>query len=74
VLPPLRVTPHLAIVDREAAIDRAIHDAAPTDVVVLAGKGHEKYQVIGDRSLPFDDVAIAKAALVRRRGNRRRVS
>jgi UDP-N-acetylmuramoyl-L-alanyl-D-glutamate--2,6-diaminopimelate ligase len=74
VLPPLRVTPYVTIVDREAAIERAIHDAAPTDVVVLAGKGHEKYQVIGDRSLPFDDVAVARAALNRRRGNRRRVS
>ncbi len=74
VLPPLRVTPYLTIVDREAAIDRAIQDAASTDVVVLAGKGHEKYQVIGDRSLPFDDVAVARAALDRRRGHRRRVS
>jgi UDP-N-acetylmuramoyl-L-alanyl-D-glutamate--2,6-diaminopimelate ligase len=74
VLPPLRVTPYLTIVDREAAIDRAIHDAAPGDVIVLAGKGHEKYQVIGDRSLPFDDVAVAKTGLTRRRGHRRRVS
>jgi UDP-N-acetylmuramoyl-L-alanyl-D-glutamate--2,6-diaminopimelate ligase len=34
--------------------------------VLIAGKGHEKYQVIGDRSLPFDDVAVARAALDRR--------
>ncbi len=70
-LAPLKVTPHLAIVDRALAIERAIQDANPADVVVLAGKGHEKYQVIGDRSLPFDDEAIAKAALDRRRTNRR---
>jgi UDP-N-acetylmuramoyl-L-alanyl-D-glutamate--2,6-diaminopimelate ligase len=74
VLPPLRVTPYLTLVDREAAIEKSIHDAAPSDVVVLAGKGHEKYQVIGDRSLPFDDVAVARTALNRRRTNRRRVS
>jgi UDP-N-acetylmuramoyl-L-alanyl-D-glutamate--2,6-diaminopimelate ligase len=73
VLPPIRVTPYLTIVDREAAIDRAIRDAAPGDVVLIAGKGHEKYQVIGDRTLPFDDVAVAQAALTRRR-TRARVS
>ena len=59
VLPPIRVTPHLAIVDRGAAIERAVREAAPGDVVLIAGKGHEKYQVIGDKSLPFDDVAVA---------------
>jgi UDP-N-acetylmuramoyl-L-alanyl-D-glutamate--2,6-diaminopimelate ligase len=67
VLPPIRVTPYLTLVDREAAIDRAIREANPGDVVLLAGKGHEKYQVIGERSLPFDDVAVARAALARRR-------
>jgi UDP-N-acetylmuramoyl-L-alanyl-D-glutamate--2,6-diaminopimelate ligase len=53
--------------DRRVAIDRAIAEAAPGDVVVIAGKGHEKYQVIRDRELPFDDVAVAVAALARRR-------
>jgi UDP-N-acetylmuramoyl-L-alanyl-D-glutamate--2,6-diaminopimelate ligase len=36
-------------------------------VVLVAGKGHEQYQVIGDRTLPFDDAAVAREALVRRR-------
>ena len=59
VLPPLRVTPHLSIVDRGLAVERAVREARPGDTVLIAGKGHEKYQVIGDKSLPFDDVAVA---------------
>jgi UDP-N-acetylmuramoyl-L-alanyl-D-glutamate--2,6-diaminopimelate ligase len=76
VLPPDRTgpdgrgpkaTPSFAIVDRKAAIERAIRDARPGDLVLVAGKGHEKYQVIGDRTLPFDDVEVARAALALRR-------
>src|SRR5581483_1066709 len=57
----------LAIADRRAAIARAIEIARPGDLVLIAGKGHEKYQVIGDRVLPFDDVAVAQEALAKRR-------
>src|SRR4029079_16383572 len=57
----------LTIVDRRAAIAKAIELAGAGDVVLVAGKGHEKYQVIGDRVLPFDDVAVAREALARRR-------
>jgi UDP-N-acetylmuramoyl-L-alanyl-D-glutamate--2,6-diaminopimelate ligase len=57
----------LTIVDRRAAIVKAIELARPGDIVLIAGKGHEKYQVIGDRVLPFDDVAVAGEALARRR-------
>jgi len=57
----------LTIADRRAAITKAIEVARPGDVVLVAGKGHEKYQVIGDRTLPFDDVAVARDALTRRR-------
>ena len=57
----------IAVVDRKEAIERAIRDAAPGDLILIAGKGHEKYQVIGDRVLPFDDVEVAKGALERRR-------
>jgi UDP-N-acetylmuramoyl-L-alanyl-D-glutamate--2,6-diaminopimelate ligase len=74
VLPPIRVTPYLTIVDREAAIERAVRDAAPGDVVLVAGKGHEKYQVIGDKTLPFDDVAVSRTALKRRRNSGARAS
>jgi len=59
----------LTIVDRGAAIAKAIELARPGDLVLVAGKGHEKYQVIGDRVLPFDDVAVARDALTRRRTN-----
>jgi len=68
-----KATPHLAIIDRKAAIERAIQDARSGDLVLVAGKGHEKYQEIGGRVLPFDDVDVAKGALARRR-TRSRVS
>jgi UDP-N-acetylmuramoyl-L-alanyl-D-glutamate--2,6-diaminopimelate ligase len=64
-------TPHVAIVDRKTAIERAIRDAAAGDLVLIAGKGHEKYQVVGDKTLPFDDVEVARAALARRRAGSR---
>jgi UDP-N-acetylmuramoyl-L-alanyl-D-glutamate--2,6-diaminopimelate ligase len=66
-----RGTPSLAIVDRREAIEKAVREARPGDMVLIAGKGHEKYQVIGDRTLPFDDVDVAQAALARRRSGSR---
>jgi UDP-N-acetylmuramoyl-L-alanyl-D-glutamate--2,6-diaminopimelate ligase len=56
------------VVERAEAIERAISIASKGDVVLIAGKGHEKYQQIGDRVLPFDDGEVARAALARRRG------
>jgi UDP-N-acetylmuramoyl-L-alanyl-D-glutamate--2,6-diaminopimelate ligase len=55
------------IVDRREAIEQAVEQAEAGDLVLIAGKGHEKYQQIGDRVLPFDDGEIARAALLRRR-------
>jgi UDP-N-acetylmuramoyl-L-alanyl-D-glutamate--2,6-diaminopimelate ligase len=49
--------------DREAAIARAVDGAQPGDVVVIAGKGHEQGQQFADRTLPFDDRDVARAAL-----------
>jgi UDP-N-acetylmuramoyl-L-alanyl-D-glutamate--2,6-diaminopimelate ligase len=57
--------------DRRSAIEFAIRTAQPGDLVLIAGKGHEKYQVLGDRALPFDDVEIARAALEQRRATSR---
>ncbi len=52
--------------DRRAAIALAVELATPADVVLVAGKGHETYQVIGDQRLPFDDRVELRAALERR--------
>lgn len=46
---------YLTLIDRRAAISRAIEVAGETGVVVVAGKGHENYQVVGDQILHFDD-------------------
>lgn len=51
--------------DRTAAISRALCEAGADDVVLLAGKGHETYQQIGDLKLPFDDAEIARELLQR---------
>ena len=53
--------------DREKAIGSAISQANPGDVVLLAGKGHEKVQIFGSSALPFDDVAIAQNSLYLRK-------
>jgi UDP-N-acetylmuramoyl-L-alanyl-D-glutamate--2,6-diaminopimelate ligase len=49
--------------DRRSAIERAIGAAAQGDVVVIAGKGHEQGQQFADRTIPFDDREVARAAL-----------
>lgn len=51
------------IPDRKSAIRRALDIARPGDTVVIAGKGHEHVQIIGDRSLPFDDREAVRAVL-----------
>ncbi len=49
---------HERIEDRHAAIARALHVASANDVIVLAGKGHEDYQIRGKEKLPFDEKKI----------------
>ncbi len=53
-----------ALVDRRAGIRLALEQAKPGDTVCIAGKGHERYQEIEGRMLPFDDVAVATEELV----------
>lgn len=56
---------HRVVLDREEAIFEAVKYAEPGDVVVLIGKGHEDYQIIGDQILPFSDREVARSALRR---------
>jgi UDP-N-acetylmuramoyl-L-alanyl-D-glutamate--2,6-diaminopimelate ligase len=56
------------VADRAAAIARAIELAKPGDAVVIAGKGHEEYQIIGTERRPFSDQDVARAALQARYG------
>jgi UDP-N-acetylmuramoyl-L-alanyl-D-glutamate--2,6-diaminopimelate ligase len=54
------------VADRAEAIATAVAEAGAGDCVVIAGKGHEDYQVVLGASLPFSDEAQARAALARR--------
>ncbi len=56
-------TPAMFEPDRAAAIRIAISEAKPGDIVLLAGKGHEKIQVLSDRTIPFDDAEVARRVL-----------
>jgi len=55
--------PHVIEPDRATAIARALNEAREGDIVILAGKGHETYQVLKDRTIPFDDRAVARDVL-----------
>jgi len=61
ILPGLKRTgtPYLAEPDRRVAIAKALRLAGPGDVVLIAGKGHETYQIAGETILPFDDRQVA---------------
>jgi UDP-N-acetylmuramoyl-L-alanyl-D-glutamate--2,6-diaminopimelate ligase len=54
------------LVNREEAIDKAIKMANTNDVVIIAGKGHETYQIFKDKTIQFDDKAIARDSLLQR--------
>ncbi|HYG83235.1 MAG TPA: hypothetical protein VD861_22745, partial [Pyrinomonadaceae bacterium] len=58
--------PYEKIADRREAIHRAVAEARTGDLVVIAGKGHEDYQLIGRDVLRFDDREVAREALAAR--------
>ncbi|HTG14157.1 MAG TPA: UDP-N-acetylmuramoyl-L-alanyl-D-glutamate--2,6-diaminopimelate ligase [Blastocatellia bacterium] len=61
--------PYLRLLDRREAIFRAVAEAREGDVVLIAGKGHETYQVLRDRTIHFDDHEVAREAMMKRRGS-----
>jgi len=66
ILPGFGVAPVCSVeveADRRRAIEAAIAEARPGDAVLIAGKGHENYQLVGDSVLPFDDVEVARGFL-----------
>ena len=58
-----RDTPYVTEPDREKAVRLILEQAQPGDVVILAGKGHETYQILKDRTIPFDDREAARRIL-----------
>ncbi len=61
-----REKPYAVIRDRRAAIEYSLSEAAPGEVIVLAGKGHEKYEITADGKKPFDEEKIVTAFVKRR--------
>jgi UDP-N-acetylmuramoyl-L-alanyl-D-glutamate--2,6-diaminopimelate ligase len=69
-IPPARAADTLVVPDRREAISRALEMGREGVVVVIAGKGHEPYQVLRDRTVPFDDRQVARDVLARLSGAR----
>ncbi len=59
-----RIKPLVVEVDRRRAIERAVQSANDGDIVLIAGKGHETYQIVGREKKPFDDRLVARDALI----------
>ncbi|MBC8288092.1 MAG: UDP-N-acetylmuramoyl-L-alanyl-D-glutamate--2,6-diaminopimelate ligase [Nitrospinae bacterium] len=57
---------YAAIINRKEAIEYAIHLAGKNDLVLIAGKGHEDYQILGTKTIHFDDREVARSALRKR--------
>lgn len=66
ILAGIENAPHAVEPDRRLAIERAVREAGDGDVVLIAGKGHEAYQIVGTRVQPFDDVEVAREALAQK--------
>ncbi len=64
-LPPRTNERVVIVLDREAAIQRACEIAWPGDTILLAGKGHEQFQIIGNQRIPFNDMEVLQRNLSR---------
>jgi UDP-N-acetylmuramoyl-L-alanyl-D-glutamate--2,6-diaminopimelate ligase len=62
---------YTVVADRREAIGMAVGLASPDDIVLIAGKGHEDYQIIGTKTFPFDDRTVGREALDKLRGSAR---
>jgi UDP-N-acetylmuramoyl-L-alanyl-D-glutamate--2,6-diaminopimelate ligase len=68
VIEALRLRPHVQyrkVSDRREAIEEAVREARSADMVLIAGKGHEDYQIIGTKKVHFDDREVARDAIER---------
>ena len=63
ILPGLGSAPHTRVTDRRDAIEHALQMAEPGDAILIAGKGHETHQIIGDERRPFDEALIVEELL-----------
>ena len=68
--PGRRAADHAVVVDRREAIEAALAAAEPGDVVVIAGKGHEDYQIVGAERRHFDDREAVRAWVAAEGGDR----
>ena len=60
---PAGIKGYLVEPDRKKAIFLSVKASLPGDTIIIAGKGHETYQIVGNKKLSFDDREVAKAAL-----------
>ena len=60
--------PYEYIIDRRQAIFRAVELAEKDDIVIIAGKGHENYQILHDKTIHFDDKEVALEAIQSHKG------
>lgn len=67
ILPGMPRKRYEVVVDRKEAIRRAVELAGARDIILIAGKGHENYQEFADKTVPFDDVAVARGAIDEKR-------
>jgi UDP-N-acetylmuramoyl-L-alanyl-D-glutamate--2,6-diaminopimelate ligase len=58
--------PYAKFADRREAIFHAVNEANENDLVIVAGKGHEDYQILKDRTIHFDDREVAREAMLKR--------